>query len=47
MQAKFYANAGTLYPADQARRISETIMTIERRNVRALTALLTAPATAG
>ena len=47
MQAKFDANAGTLYPADQARRISETIMTIERRNVRALTALLTAPATAG
>ena len=47
MQAKFEANAGTLYPADHARRISETIMTIERRNVRELTALLTAPATAG
>ena len=47
MQAKFDANAGTLYPADHARRISETIMTIERRNVRELTALLTAPAAAG
>ena len=46
MQAKFEANAGTLYPADHARRISETIMTIERRNVRELTALLTARAAA-
>jgi 2-methylcitrate dehydratase PrpD len=44
MQAKFEANAGSLYPRDHARRISDTIMSIESRRVRALTALLTAPA---
>ena len=43
MQAKFEANACTVYRPDHARRISETIMTIERRRVRELTALLTAP----
>lgn len=43
MQAKFEANACTVYHPDHARRISETIMTIERRKVRELAALLAAP----
>jgi 2-methylcitrate dehydratase PrpD len=43
MQAKFEANACTVYRPAHAQRISETIMTIERRKVRELTALLTGP----
>jgi 2-methylcitrate dehydratase PrpD len=43
MQAKFEANAGSLYPADRVRRIHDTIMSIESRRVRELTALLAAP----
>ncbi len=45
MQAKFEANAGSLYPADRVRRIHDTIMSIELRRVRELTALLAAPST--
>jgi 2-methylcitrate dehydratase PrpD len=44
MQAKFEANAGCLYSTRHARRIHEIIMSVERREVRELTALLTAPA---
>lgn len=47
MQAKFEANADSLYSIAHARRMHETIMRIEQRNVRELTALLGAPATAG
>jgi 2-methylcitrate dehydratase PrpD len=43
MRAKFEANARSLYPADRVRRIYDTIMSIESRRVRELTALLTAP----
>jgi 2-methylcitrate dehydratase PrpD len=43
MQAKFEANAGCLYSPEHARRIHEIIMGIDQRNVRELTALLTAP----
>jgi 2-methylcitrate dehydratase PrpD len=43
VRAKFEANACCLYPPEHARRIHETIMTLERRNVRELTALLSAP----
>jgi 2-methylcitrate dehydratase PrpD len=47
MQAKFEANAGCLYSPEHARRIHKTIMSIDQRNVRELTALLTAPQTGG
>ncbi len=43
MRAKFEANARSLYPVDRVRRIYDTIMSIESRRVRELTALLTAP----
>ncbi len=43
MLAKFEANACTVYSQRHAGHLSETIMTIDRRSVRELTALLTAP----
>jgi 2-methylcitrate dehydratase PrpD len=43
MQEKFEANACRLYSREHARRIHATIMSIDQRNVRELTALLTAP----
>jgi 2-methylcitrate dehydratase PrpD len=43
MRAKFEANARSLYPADRVRRIYDTIMSIESRRMRELTALLAAP----
>lgn len=43
MQAKFEANACCLYSPEHARRIYETIMSIDQRHVRELTTLLTAP----
>lgn len=43
MQAKFEANACCLYSLEHARRIHGTVMGIDQRSVRELTALLTAP----
>ena len=43
MRDKFEANVSSLYSPEHARSIHKTIMTIDQRNVRELTALLTAP----
>jgi 2-methylcitrate dehydratase PrpD len=43
MQAKFEANATVVYTPEHARRLADTIMGVERRSVRELTALLAAP----
>jgi 2-methylcitrate dehydratase PrpD len=43
MRGKFEANAGCLYSPEHVKCIHETIMSIDQRKVRELTALLTAP----
>jgi 2-methylcitrate dehydratase PrpD len=43
LQAKFEANATLVYPLEHARRVADTITSIENRRVRELTALLAAP----